>query len=1040
MYMRKTIKTYLACGLAACVFVPGALWAETTTPPAQAAAAQQAKPVKGTVVDENGDPLIGVSIKVIGEKGGAVTDINGEFTIQGAVGKHLQFSYTGYKTQTLKSSIQMNIKMEPDAMGLDEVVVIGFGSVKKRDLTGSVAQIKSDELLQAPTSDVATALQGRITGLDINGDDLRIRGNRSISGSNAPLVIIDGVQGGSLSDLNPDDIESIDVLKDASSTAIYGSQGANGVIIVTTKKAEAGRFRVSYNGFVTGAFREQHPDYRSGQNWYDARRTAAQNAGTWTSASDDLAAIFGGSPEAMAAYQAGAWTDYEDEVQKGTTWSTRHSVTMAGGNDKTTARFSVGYAKRGSKWKESSGTDRYTLRANVDHNIRKWISGGVNFQLTHNRSARSPYEEASTTDTQLGTPYGYYDQASGKYLFGSDMVERPLDAGGYVNPLINTLGGDRYSRETYGTNVVANGYLDIHPIEGLTFRTQLNAHITNSNDGNFTAGNSATQTYNGTKVTSASETKTNSLYTEWNNVLTYRFVQLPEDHHLSLTALTSWNKRKYDELWATSIGQTLASNLWWNLASNDGGAGHMTHDSSYEQEQNFSYAGRVSYDWKSRYLFTASIRRDGASRLAEGHKWEWFPSAALAWRLSDEPFMQKTKSWMDDLKIRATYGVTGNSGIPVYGTMSGVMYYNTKLGFQDTQVGRYELGVPDGANYIVANKDTKWEMSRTFDLGFDAVLLNNRLSITFDWYTTKTKDLIMARNLPTTSGNDGAFQTYTNIGSTRNTGWELAINSRNIVTKNFNWNSTLTISANREKILELYEGNERITMGNNTPENTTLIVGHPINSYYTFDYIGIWSTSEAAEAAKVFTDANKTTSFKPGDIHVADINGDGWIDQSTDYTYVGSQSPKWFAGFNNDLSYKDFDLNIYIYARWGHWGDNPLANFSPSTGGRYETMDYWVAGTNEGGSFPALMQNYNFYDYKGYTAYWYCEQSFIRLKRVTLGYTLPKSALRSLGGIEKVRVYATVNNPLCYVKNDWMKEFDPEQQQRSITFGLNVNF
>ena len=665
--MEKTIKTCMAFGLVAFLLTPTrAMATNDVTPSPQAAAQQQAKPVKGNVVDENGEPLIGVSVKIVGANGGAVTNLDGDFTVQVAEGAELQFSYTGYKTQTVKVGRGLiNIKMEPDALGLDEVVVIGFGTVKKRDLTGSVAQIKSDAILQTPTSDVATALQGRITGLDINGGDLRIRGNRSISGNNAPLVIIDGVQGGSMSDLNPDDIETIDVLKDASSTAIYGSQGANGVIIITTKKAETGKFQVSYNGFVTAAFRERHPDYRSGENYYEARRIAAQNAGSWTSAADDLAAIFGGSPEAYGAYKAGAWTNYEDEIQKSTTWSTRHSVTLSGGNDKTTARFSVGYANRGNKWKDSGGTDRYTLRANIDHKIRKWISGGVNFQLTHNRSDRSPYEEASTTDMQLGSPYGYYDYAAGKYVIGNELVERPLDAGGYVNPLINKLGDDRYKRSTYGTNVVANGYLDIHPIEGLSFRTQFNAHITNSNDGRFTAGNSATQTYNGTFETSATETKTNSLYTEWNNVLTYQFVQLPENHHLSLTALTTWNKRTYDELWATSIGQTLASNLWWNLASNDGGAGHMTHNSSYEQEQNFSYAARISYDWKSRYLFTASLRRDGASRLAEGHKWEWFPSAAVAWRISDEPFMKNAKSWMDDLKLRATYGVTGNSGIPV---------------------------------------------------------------------------------------------------------------------------------------------------------------------------------------------------------------------------------------------------------------------------------------------------------------------------------------------------------------------------------------
>lgn len=269
--MNKSFKTYLACGLVASLFVPVTALADTAIPTSMPAEVQQAKSIKGNVVDENGEPLIGVSIKIVGANVGGITDINGNFSVSNAEGKQLQFSYAGYKTQTLAARPDMKVAMEPDMQGLDEVVVIGFGTVKKRDLTGSVAQIKSEAILQTPTSDVATALQGRITGLDVSGDEMRIRGNRSISGNNAPLVIIDGVQGGSLSDINPDDVESIDVLKDASSTAIYGSQGANGVIIVTTKKAEAGRFLVSYNGDVTAAFREQHPDYRSGQNYYDAR-------------------------------------------------------------------------------------------------------------------------------------------------------------------------------------------------------------------------------------------------------------------------------------------------------------------------------------------------------------------------------------------------------------------------------------------------------------------------------------------------------------------------------------------------------------------------------------------------------------------------------------------------------------------------------------------------------------------------------------------------------------------------------------------------
>ena len=1030
--MEKTMKTCLACGLVALLLSPAPATAKHSAAlSAEAAVQQQAKSVKGVVVDEYGEPMIGVTVKIVGAPGGAITDLDGNFSLVVPPGRKLQLSYAGYKEQTLTPSANMKVQMEPDAVGLDEVVVIGFGTVKKRDVTGAVAQVKSDVILQTPTSDLATSLQGRITGLDVNGSELRIRGNRSINGNNAPLVIIDGVQGGSMGDLNPDDIETIDVLKDASSTAIYGSQGANGVIIITTKKAEKGRMQVSYNGYVTAAFREQHPDYRSGDNYYEANRIAAANAGQWSSPADDLNLF--SSNAAYAAYKAGIWTDYDELLQKPTTWSTRHTITLSGGNDKTSARFSVGYANDGNKWKESGGTDRYTLRANIDHKVHKWIDAGVNFQLTHRRTENSPYQSTPTTGMLLGSPYGVYDDLNDQYVIGSELVERPLTATDYVNPLINTQGDCLYARKSYGTNVVANGYMDIHPIDGLNFRTQVNAHLVNSSVGDYADVNSAAVIDAGTKQSTAAMTKASSTYVEWNNILTYQFTMLPEDHHLSLTLLTTWNKRLGDNLSATSIGQTLASNLWWNMASNDGGDGHSTHSSAYEQQQNFSYAGRISYDWKSRYLFTASLRRDGASVLADGHKWDTFPSAAFAWRVSDEPFMKSAKTWLDDLKLRLTYGVTGNSGIPVYGTESGVTFANWSFGFQDTAANRYILG----KNNLIGNKDTKWEKSKTIDLGFDVVLFNNRLNITFDYYNTKTTDLILLRTLPTTAGNDGNFATYTNIGSTRNRGVELTINSRNIVTKDFQWNSTLSFSTNKEEIIDLVDGTD-IQIGTNK-ETSTLMLGHPIKSYKTFSYLGIWTTAEAEEAATYFKDAEKTQSFKPGDVKVADLDGDHIIDQNKDIDYIGSQSPKWFMGFNNDFRYKNWDLNIYIYARWGHWGESPLANFDPSNGGKYTNMDYWVEGSNEGASLPGLMRNRKLFDYVGYQSLGYCEQSFIKLKRIALGYTLPKSVLKTLT-LQKVRVYATINNPLYIVKEDWMKHWDPEGQQRSVTVGLNVIF
>ena len=1051
--VNRAMKAMLVAGFAAAMF-PTSVYAVNGEASTYAVAAQQNK-IKGTVVDEFGEPMIGVTVKVKGADVAGITDIDGNFFINAREGVDIELSYIGYLTQTIKLKDGIQIQMKPDSQMMEEVVVIGFGTVKKRDVTGSVAQVKSDAILQAPTSDVSSALQGRISGLDVNDGELRIRGNRSINGKNDPLVIIDGVQGGSLGDINPEDVESVDVLKDASSTAIYGSQGANGVIIVTTKKAEKGKMSISYSGSVTGAMRSDHPDYRSGTNYYNAAKDAAVAAGQWNSAADDR--LLFSSNEAFAAYQAGAWTNYEDLLQKSTTWSTKQTVTLSGGNDKTSARFSLGYASNGNKWKEGNGTDRYVLRANIDHKVYDWISAGVDFQLTHNRSGNSPYEKASTTDMQLGSPYGVYDEETQTYSKGNALVERPLAADEYVNPLIDNANDYLYKREAYSTNVIANGYLDIHPIDGLSLRSTFNAHITNSSSGDYIDGNQSANLEKTGQKSTATMSKGSSLYMEWNNVLNYNFVQLPKDHHLGVTLLTTWSRKNSDLLSAKSVGQTLASNLWWNLGSNDGADGSIQHSSSYTKEQTFSYAGRVSYDWKSRYLFTASLRRDGASRLADGHKWEWFPSAALAWRITDEAWMEKVKgNWLDDLKIRATYGVTGNAGIGVYGTNSGITFANWSFGFQDEAANRYILGVADNNGsgyYVVANKDTKWEKSTTFDLGFDASLLHNRVNVVFDWYYTKTTDLILLRSLPTSAGMDGKYATYTNIGSTRNTGVEFTINTRNIVKKNFQWNSSLTFSANSEKILDLVDG-EDITIGT-SKETGTLMLDHPIKSYRTFKYIGIWKTSEADEAA-IFNQ-------KPGDVRVeipgmrkvsagvyekADKDGNVvqytkdnpyTISQSDDIQYVGSKSPDWFAGFNNDFTIGNFDVNLYFYARFGQWADNRMGNYTPSNGGKYANMDYWVEGRNENALLPGAYKGRNFYDYTGYQSLWYADNSFIKLKRVTVGYTLPKSVLKTIG-LSKVRIYATVNDPLYWVKSDFQKGWDPEGNQRSFTLGLNVNF
>ena len=973
--------------------------------------------VTGTVTDAAGQPVIGASVIVEGTMTGTTTDVDGKYSIEVPAKGVLEFSYVGLKTQLVPvgNNLQVNVQMAEDAAMLDDVVVIGFGTVKKRDLTGSVASIKSEKIAQAPTSSVVTSLQGRIAGLDINGSTMRIRGNRSINGSNDPLVIIDGVQGGSISDINPADIESIDVLKDASSTAIYGSQGANGVIIITTKAAKAGEVSVNYDGYVTLGFRPERPEYRMGLNYYEARKLAAVNAGMWNSSADDQALF--GTPESFAAFKAGQWTNYEDLLQKDVTISQRHTVSVSGGTDKTRARFSLGYAGNGSRWKESSGSKRFNLRANIDHKFYEWINAGVNFQVTHNRSEASPYQASSTSSLQLGKPYDS----------DGNIVTYPLSPSEYVNPLIDNAQGALYSAQSYSTNAVANAYIDLKPIKGLTIRSQLNAHLTNASSGSFKDATHSTE-INATKKSTASETKSNGTYVEWNNIITYNFT-IADDHNFGVTALTAWNKSMRDELSATDYDQLVASNLWWNLGSGDQASRGI--GSLYVQTQNFSYAGRINYNYKGKYLFTASVRRDGASVLAKGNKWATFPSAAVAWRISDEGFMENSRNWLDDLKLRATYGVTGNSGIEPYGTQSGVTAANWQSAFQDTAVNRYIF------NDILGNVDTKWEMSETLDFGIDATLFNGRINLVADYYVTNTSDLLLLRSLPTSAGNDGKFSLYQNIGETQNKGFELTLNTRNIVKKDFEWTSTLTFSTNKEKIVDLIEGQD-IQLGNSR-ETETLMIGRPIHSIQAYKYQGIWKSSEAAEAALLFADANRTIPFKPGDIKVADVNDDGLILDTDDFTYLGSTSPKWFAGFNNDFRYKNFDLNIYMYVRWGHWGNSPMASFNPSTGGTYKNMTYWVEGKNENALFPALMQDKKFYEYYGYQGMNYCDQSFFKIKRITLGYTLPESISKK-AHISKLRAYATVTDPFHWEKSDFMDGYDPEGLSRTVVIGLNLNF
>lgn len=965
----------------------------------------QQKRITGVVNDANG-PVSGVAVTVKGTTQGTTTDAQGAYAINATPNSMLEFSFIGYKTQEVPvdNRQRIDVTMEEDATAIDEVVVIGFGTVKKRDLTGSVASIKQDVILKVPTSNPMTAMQGRVAGVDISGDDIRIRGNRSIGGKNEPLFIIDGLQGGSYKDISPNDIESVEVLKDASSTAIYGSQGANGVIIITTKKGRSGKTQISYTGYAGFDFLPTHPDYRQGESYIAPIREAYKTVNMWNSPDDD-AALFT-NQAAWEAYSNGVWTNYDD-LLKQNAFHHSHQVTASGGNDKTTARFSAGYYDQEGQYKGSK-TQRYTLRTNVDHKIRNWISAGINIQLTHNVKKNSPY---SGGGIKLGSPY----DAEG------NIVTYPLGESGYVNPLIDNATGSNNVKNVQGTDILSNGYLDFKLFKGLSFRSQLGVDLSFQRTGEFHAAYSTDRLTNGTS--SSKMENDNNRYVNWDNIITYQ--REFGDHNLTVTALSSWTQGKKEGLWGSGTGQLVPTQLYYNLGANlqsSFGVG-----SSYVQTQTSSYAGRINYGYKGRYLLTLSNRWDGASRLAKGNKWSAFPSAALAWRVSDESFMNSTKSWLDDLKFRVSYGVTGNSGIDPYGTQSGVSPgYN--LGFQDMGATYYKF------NDFLGNIDLGWEKSATINVGLDFSILKNRINAAIDVYKTKTTDLLLPRSVPTSMGSEG-FSMYQNIGETSNKGIEIQLNTVNISTPAFRWTSTLTFTKNKEKIENLIDGKDIIAK---EKEEKSLLIGRPIMSYYTFVNQGIWQTSEADLAATYFKDAKKTQPFKPGDIKVADLDGDFVIDEANDVTFIGSNVPKWYAGLNNTFTYKNFDLNIFMFMRRGFITSNPAAGYNPSDGGTYANFNYWTP-ENPSNDLPRPIKGGRLFDYKGYQSLSYTDGSFFKLKNVSLGYTFPNKMLNS-ARISNLRIYVTGTNLWSVSKSHFKKGYDAEGQCRQVVVGLNLEF
>lgn len=1023
--------------------------------------AQQVQKITGQVIDETGEPMIGVTIKVKGTKTAAITDLDGNFSLSVTGNKaELELSYIGYKTTTFTavSGKPANIKMSPDNTGLEEVVVIGYGTQKKRDLTGAVSSVKAEDITLSPMPNPVEALQGKVAGLDITrssgqagaSSSMKLRGTRSLmaaeDGNDEPLVLVDGLPG-SLTTLNANDIESIEVLKDAASTAVYGSAGANGIIIVTTKSGKAGRTKVNLNAYVGINGWSTVPEVFHGESFFNLRKQAQMAGGTYTGDEN----VF--NPAVYEAYLAGQDIDWADALLK-TGVTQNYSLSVSGGTEKTKAYLSLNYSGEDGQY-ANDNYKVYSTNLKIDHQINKIVTIGANLQgsFTYKNSAYAKLENALIT-----SPIGS--------LYDEDGNVNPFPVVDDVNTVSLLLNQkSNYRNNSQNTNIYLNPYIRITPLKGLTFESRLSLSLAYRKNNKFD-GIGGYRYYNGDRnadgVTTsanvaASVENYNTYNYKWENILTYNF-KIAKDHDFTVTGVTSWNHNRREYAYAGSSNLTDNSYLWHNL----GTGSNQQVQSNYVMSKGLGFVGRLNYSYLGKYLASVSVRHDGSSRLAEGNKWDTFPAFSLGWRISEEKFMESTRSWLDNLKIRFGWGVTGTASIAEYQTMTLLNQSYRILGNQTLVSYAYPQEIVD--------PNLGWEKSYNTNIGIDASFLNGRIDVTADYYITKTKDIIWKALVPVTNGGFNSstqYTTTTNICESENKGFELAVTGRPFVAKkegDFSWTANLTFTKNSEKLTK-FSGDGGMDQYINGDK--ILKAGEPINSFYAYKLNGTWKKSEAEEA-KIFNAEPGDLKINcqdltrhvgaDGNVYYTGVNAEGEemvynaenpYDATQAKQVVGHPQPDWTMGLKNTFTYKGFDLSIYLYWRYGQMiSYNMLGRFSPGGTSNFPTyFDYWTEETGDVNHyFPALTTKKGITDYDGYSGLNYVDGSFWKVKNITLGYTLPKKVLNKLG-VENIRVYGTITNPFVFAKSDLLKDYDPEMAgsldyplTKQMVFGVNVSF
>ena len=1008
--------------------------------------------VTGKVVDASGDPVIGASVVVKGTSNGVVTDLNGNFSIAGVPqNAQLVISYVGCRTQTLavNGRQSFNVSLEEDKQQLDEVVVVGYGVQRKSDVTGALTRVGEKELNLKPVNNAFEALQGKAAGVDITTSErpgevgsIRIRGTRSISADQGPLYVVDGVplQAGGIESINPRDIEAIDILKDASSTAIYGSRGANGVVLVTTKRGQEGKMQLSYNGSMTFEKIVDKSPAMSASDYITWRRWAYYNSapdkytpGDQPTMEQDKA-FFAGDETALAnvmkGWAGGTWdgskvtdTDWTDFVTR-TGVTQQHTLSARGGTKNLRGFVSFGYLNnKGTQMGQSF--ERYNFATSADIQATPWFKAGGSLNASY---GVQKYGYSVAYGTSSG-PRDLYGAAKAllrytlPYDENGEIITQPGGSTTNTYSIIDEWNKSKDNREFF--RVLGSFYAQVDfgkiwkPLDGIQYKMQFGPDLRYYRRGNFLDSSSISRA-GGNNTASRSDAR-NFAWT-LDNMLLYN--KSFGEHTVGLTLLQSASKVNRESSSMSEENVTIPSFLWNNMGAID------ITDAQYKasmgtdlsENQLSSYMARVNYSYMDRYLLTASARWDGASVLAEGNKWDFFPSMALGWRMEQEEFL-KNVGWIDQLKLRAGVGVTGNAAVSPYGTLGVISSYWMPFSTGNSQIFVTNEPYYTSGSNAMPNKNLGWEKTTQWNFGLDFSFLKGRIGGTLDIYTSKTKDLLLAMTVPSLSGYPSMMA---NIGQTKNKGVELTLNTIPVLTKDFMWQSNLNFAWQKDEIVELANGKEDDIAN-------AWFIGESIAVFYGYDNDGLWQESDAAEMAKFNENGHK---FSAGNVKPVDQNGDYKID-ADDRVILGNVNPRLTAGWTNTFTWKGLELTLELMGRFKYMvnagGEGQLGMY------QQREISYWTP-NNTGADWQKPIYNQSGGDpYSSLLGF--KDASFVKIRNLSLGYNFDRALCKSIG-INGAKVYIQGRNlgMLCSSIDFMDLDTGATYYNRGFTVGLNVEF